>query len=156
MSITRDEIRVLCAEHDRLMAAAAEERRIYADGRFRSGSPPEPLADGADVIYRQHDNSASAPAAAADVGDWSGWDRWLRGHLDIERRGLLDALEKDLVEVLDEERRVTRQESEAELLKVRAEVAELRGRVDTLLSLLQTKGPVVDLPRAGWRRDGAA
>jgi hypothetical protein len=63
MSITRDEIRALCVEHDRLMAAAAEERRMYADGRFRSGSPPERLTDGADIIYRQHDNSAPAPVA---------------------------------------------------------------------------------------------
>src|SRR5262245_20102163 len=62
MSITGDEIRALCVEQDRLMAAAAEERRIYAHGRFRSGSPPERLADGADIIYRQHDNSAPAPA----------------------------------------------------------------------------------------------
>ena len=23
---------------------------------------------------------------------WSGWEKWLRGHLDIEREGLIEAL----------------------------------------------------------------
>jgi len=79
MSI-RDDIRALCAEHDRFMAEQASEpiRR-----------PPVSKTDEAGLIYKEYDNSAPAHAPAPDA-DWSGWERWLRGHLNIERRGLLD------------------------------------------------------------------
>ena len=59
-------------------------------------------------------------------------------------------------EVIGRERAAARQERDAEMLKLKSEIAELRGKTDTLLALFQTKGSVVDLPRGGWKRDGAA
>ena len=145
MSI-RDDIRVLCAEHDRFMAEQASEpiRR-----------PPVSETDDAGLVYKQHDNSEPAPAAAA-AADWSAWDRWLRAHLDIERRGLLDALEKDMRNLIADLRREWRHDVEREIGVLKNENAELHGKIDVLLALLQTKGSVVDLPRGGWKRDGAA
>src|SRR5262249_27400079 len=143
MSITREEIRQLCIAHDRLMAEHASEpiRR-----------PPMSETDDAGLVYKEFDNGALAPAPQADA-DWSGWERWLRAHLNIERGGLLDALKKDLVNIIAEKRRVTRQESEAEILKLKSEIAELRGRLDMMVNLMTKTGDVIDLPRGGWRRD---
>ena len=47
-------------------------------------------------------------------------------------------------------RKEWQQERDAELLKLRAELAELKGRVDTLLSLVTKGGEIVDLPN--WRK----
>jgi len=153
MSITRDEIRALCAEHDRLMAAAAEERRMYADGRFRSGSPPERLTDGADIIYRQHDNSAPAPAPEPEQ-DWSAWEAWIAGHLANEREAILDIVEEGVNKMLDQECAAF----DRKLAELRAENAELKGMIGTVLRLYagETKvADVIDLP--DWRkRDVAA
>ena len=121
MSITRDEIRALCAEHDRLMAAAAEERRMYADGRLRSGSPPERLTDGANIIYRQHDNSAPAPAPEPEQ-DWSAWEAWMAGHLANEREAMLDGVAEFVVTMLDRERDAFSRQ----LAEQRREITELR------------------------------
>ena len=141
MSITRDEIADVCRAHDKFMIEAREWLR----------SPPVSEPDDPGIVYKEYDNSEPAPAPVADA-DWSGWERWLRAHLNIERRGLLEALEKDIADIIAE----MRKERDAELLKLRAEVAELKGRTDVLISLLQTKGgDVVDLPQASWRRDRA-
>ena len=40
-----------------------------------------------------------------------------------------------------------------EMLKLKSEISELKGRVDVLLSLITRGGDVIDLPKAGWRRD---
>ena len=155
MSITRDEIRALCAEHDRLMAAAADERRIYAEGRFRSGSPPGPLTDGADIIYPQHDNSAPAPAPEPEY-DWSAWEAWMQGHLNILREELLDGVAEGMnlyvAEKLNEERNIF----ERKLNELRCENAEIKGMLGTMLRLYagETKAAIVDLP--DWRKRDVA
>jgi hypothetical protein len=146
MSITRDEIRALCAEHDRLMAAATEERRMYADGRSRSGSPPERLTDGADIIYRQHDNSAPAPAPEPEQ-DWSAWEAWMAGHLANERERMFDAVAEFGVRLIEEER-VAYDRKLAELK------AEILGTVLRLYEGETKTAGVVDLPN--WRRTDAA
>jgi hypothetical protein len=136
-----------CLEHDHLMAEASEPQR----------KPLVQKSDTADLVYRVHENDALLPAAAGEPAaseDWSGWDRWLGAHLGIARRDLLDTVSKALGEIIGTERAAMRQERDAEMLKLRAELAELKGRVDTLLGLL-TKGDVIDLPRGGWRRDRA-
>src|SRR5262249_42683827 len=129
MSITRDEIRALCAEHDGLMAAAAEERR-NADGRFRSGSPPKRLTNGADIIYRQHDNSAPAPAPEPEQ-DWSAWEAWMAGHLANEREAMLDGVAEFVTTVIERERVVY----DRKIADLRAENAELKGMIGTVLRL---------------------
>src|SRR5262245_18971718 len=151
MSITRDEILALCAEHDRLMAAAAEERR-NADGRFRSGSSPERLTNGADIIYRQHDNSVPAPAPEPEK-DWSAWEARMAGHLANEREAILDIVEEGVNKMLDQECAAF----DRKLAELRAEKAERKGMIGTVLQLYagEIKATnVVDL--SNWRRTNAA
>jgi hypothetical protein len=63
--------------------------------------------------------------------DWSGWERWLRGHLDIERQLLIEGVG----EALGLSRKGVRAELEPHLKKISAleiKVAELSGAVDVL------------------------
>jgi hypothetical protein len=128
------------------MAAAAEERRMYADGRFRSGSPPERLTDGADIIYRQHDNSAPAPVAEPEY-DWSAWEAWMAGHLanfrEEFRDELFDAIAEFGVRLIEQERVAV----DRKLAELRAENIELKGMLATTLRQLNqtAAAEIVDL-----------
>src|SRR5262249_28452473 len=129
MSITREEIRQLCIAHDRFMAEQGRETITKA---------PVSENDEPDLIFKDFDNGTLQAAAGAADGerDWSGWESWIRGHLDIERE-IIRTVVADVFA-----------ERDADMTKLRSEIAELKGRVDVLLSLV-TKGgaDVVSLPR---------
>ena len=146
MSITREEIRQLCIAHDRFMAEQASEtiRR----------SPVSESGD-AGIIYKEYDNSALPPAAATAEGqqDWSGWEAWMAGHLAVEREHMLDSLAEAMMMLIHQERDTV----DRKLAELRAENAELKGMIGTVLRLYagETKtGDVVDLP--DWRKRDAA
>jgi len=143
MSITREEIRQLCIAHDRFMAEQASEtiRR----------SPVSESGD-AGIIYKEYDNSALPPAAATAEGqqDWSGWEAWMAGHLAVERERILD----DVVEIVNlGVNKMLNQERasiDRELANLRAENAELKGMMATVLRLFagETKAAdIVDIRR---------
>jgi len=74
-----------------------------------------------------------------EAGDWSGWEKWLQSHLDIEREALAierGTLIQALGEVLGESRFDLRNEIEAKInAQVKAlelRIAELTGAVDVL------------------------
>jgi len=122
MSITREEIRQLCIAHDGFMA---EQASVPIEERSVSAAPSP-----GDLIYRRMENAqVAAPAAEpqASEGDWSGWERWLRAHLDIERERMLDGIAEATVTLIQRER-----------VKHDREIAELRGRLDALFQLLGT------------------
>jgi hypothetical protein len=112
----------------------------------RKSQPNEP---GSGLVYR---TTETQPAAAAEPQpDYSGWEAWMAGHLANERAQLLDLIAVAMGTALAEERKTARTERDAELLKLRSEIAELRGKTDALLSMLQMKGgDIVDLP--DWRK----
>ena len=146
MSITREEIRQLCIEHDRFMAEQASET-IRRSPVSESG--------GAGIIYKEYDNSALPPAAATAEGeqDWSGWEAWMAGHLAVEREHMLDSLAEAMMMLIHQERDTV----DRKLAELRAENAELKGMIGTVLRLYagETKtGDVVDLP--DWRKRDAA
>ena len=148
MSITREEIRQLCIAHDRFMAEQASEtiRR----------SPVSESGD-AGIIYKEYDNSALPPAAATAEGqqDWSGWEAWMAGHLAVEREHMLDSLAEAMMMLIHQERDTV----DRKLAELRAENAELKGMIGTVLRLYagETKsGDVVDLPNFMRRRNDAA
>jgi hypothetical protein len=138
MSITRDEIRALCATHDRFMAEQASEpiRR-----------PPMSETEPSGLVYKEYVNDTLHLAAEADAGPSEISDEFIELVADT---------------VLDLEERVARKLAEArtewerEVATLRVENAELRGKVDVLLNLVTKGGDVVDLPRGNWRRDGVA
>jgi hypothetical protein len=146
MSITREEIRQLCIEHDRFMAEQASET-IRRSPVSESG--------GAGIIYKEYDNSPLPPAAATAEGeqDWSGWEAWMAGHLAVEREHMLDSLAEAMMMLIHQERDTV----DRKLAELRAENAELKGMIGTVLRLYagETKtGDVVDLP--DWRKRDAA
>jgi hypothetical protein len=104
-----------------------------------------------DLLYRVTDNNAlQAPAAGMAEGeqhDWSGWEKWLRRHLDNERTVMVEAIGI----VAAETRKEMLQERDAAIAPLKAEIAELRGQVSALLTLLGQKSvsKVIDLP--SWR-----
>src|SRR5262245_62008097 len=80
--------------------------------------------------------------------DWSGWERWLRGHLDIERQllieGLGEALGMKSVELLGR--------IEPQLRKLELKLAELTGAVDVLRG--KQPPPAAKFPMiSAWRPD---
>lgn len=110
---------------------------------------------GAGIIYKEYDNSALPPAAATAEGeqDWSGWEAWMAGHLAVEREHMLDSLAEAMMMLIHQERDTV----DRKLAELRAENAELKGMIGTVLRLYagETKtGDVVDLP--DWRKRDAA
>ena len=131
MSI-RDEIRALCAEHDKLMA----EDAWMADRAART-VPPVQKSVGDGLVYRTHENNAPAPApqpadapSESEQTDWSRWEKWLRGHLDIEREEMLAGIAKAVMILIHRER----DSFERKIAELRAENIELKGLLTDALN----------------------
>ena len=126
----RDEIARVCAEHDRLMAEAAEEQRSQAEET---------------LVFKTHENAQvtepSTEGSVALFGDWRD-----------------EVLSEAIGEVVARERQREREERGEAIAPLKREiadlkgkldaVAELKGKVDALLTLLQgAKAEVIGLPR---------
>jgi hypothetical protein len=61
-----------------------------------------PMAD--DLIYTEPtytertDTAIAAPTNANGGTDWSGWERWLRGHLDIQKQAMFESIAQEIAE----------------------------------------------------------
>src|SRR5215469_5993869 len=79
----------VCREDDRLRA----ERQWQAERRLKDASLVRKSApDVADENALQCTQPVMSAAPSTDEERWVGWERWLRGHLDIERGNLIEAL----------------------------------------------------------------
>jgi len=136
MSITREEIRWLCAEHDKLMAEHASEpirRRPVSE------------TDNGGLLYKDYDGNAPAPAPQPDAAPFD--------------EAQSDVLARVIAMVQDSEEA----EREKALAERDARITRLDGKVEALLallgksvSLLDLKSAgVVDLPKNFWKRDAA-
>ena len=130
MTVSRAEIVALCAEHDRFMAEQASEpiRR-----------PPVSKSDTEGLVYKDSDNNTLEPAPYAEPEPF-----------DSEQ---IDAL----AHVIAMEQDYEHAEREKALGPLKQEIAELRGQVSALLTLLgktEKAADVVELPN--WRRRGVA
>jgi len=136
-----DRIAELKASNDQLRAEREERQRARdADPfafddwlRAEHSAEPEPKAyvqrndAGEGLIYKRM-SDALQPAEP----DWSGWEAWLQGHLEILREQMAAAIGKATMMLLQEER--IRFERELAILK--NENAEIRGMLGTALQLL--------------------
>jgi hypothetical protein len=139
--ISRDEIRHLCLEHDRFMAEARESLR-------RS---PVSESDRDGLIYKDYDNNALLAVPAAE-----GEPPFAEGEPfnddQTETLAMLVAGERDLA----------RDERAAEIAALNVKIAELRGKLDAVLTMLGKSdtvsnlksGDVLDVPN--WRRRDVA
>jgi hypothetical protein len=106
----RRQLAELCRQHDRMMAEAREDERrreLEQEAAEAERAATENLAQegpetGAKGSYMQR--SASA-AEAEPEPDWSGWERWMDGHLSNLRTEIFDTLTECLGEVIAELRR---------------------------------------------------
>ena len=117
---TEDDKRQLaehCREHDRLMA---EEH---------APAPRDELVtkeDAADLIYKRIRRPAPQPEEDAD---FSGWERWLRGHLDNNNAELVEVF-SDAVAIALAKVQETRAADKAELAALKPELAALRTQIE--------------------------
>ena len=123
----RRELAELCREHDRLMA----EEHVPA---LRDELITKENA--ADLIFKKIQRPAPQPEESQD---WSGWERWLRAHLDNNNAELVEVFTNAVAEALAEIQHATREAraaDKAELAALRAadkaELAALRTQVETL------------------------
>ena len=133
MTIMRDEIRQLCAEHDRLMA----EHHEWMARREVAGAAPLQKSDESAVLYREyHDNApAAAPQPAPDASNADA------GML-AKQLGIIIAeitAERDAALSLRDER-----------------IGKLETQVETLLTLMARRAAqtadIVELPKNFLRR----
>ena len=127
---TEDDKRQLaehCREHDRLMA----EEHVPA---LRDELITKENA--ADLIFKKIQRPAPQPEESQD---WSGWERWLRAHLDNNNAELVEVFTNAVAEALAEIQHATREAraaDKAELAALRAadkaELAALRTQVETI------------------------
>ena len=123
----RRELAEHCREHDRLMA----EEHVPA---LRDELITKENA--ADLIFKKIQRPAPQPEESQD---WSGWERWLRAHLDNNNAELVEVFTNAVAEALAEIQHATREAraaDKAELAALRAadkaELAALRTQVETL------------------------
>jgi hypothetical protein len=92
---------------------SAFERRRYVDREAPSG----------ELAYRTTENALQpTPALDADAANAEGWDRWIKAHLAIERKGLIEAIEQDVGEVVAR----LRAERDVGETQLRRQITELR------------------------------
>jgi hypothetical protein len=128
MSIDRREINELCAEHDRLMDEA--EMSGHWTPRQRPAPVRREKAAPVALEYKTYENSAPTAPVLTDK-DWV----------------------KAIGAVLARERKLAREARAKEIAPLQTEIAELKGQVTALLTLLKSDdNKTVDLPRLAWRR----
>ena len=77
----------------------------------------------AGLVFKTNSNAlVPVPAADADTQNEQAWNLWIRRHLDVERKGLLDALERDMADTVA----TLRTERNADTAALRRELTELR------------------------------
>jgi hypothetical protein len=117
----------LCREDDRLRAERASEPL---------GSPPVSESPDPGVLYRDYNGDApTAAAEAVSAQDWSGWENWIRGHLNVERRQLAECFAEAMAVYVREK-----------LAERDARITRLEGKVEALLALLGQKPPKLWTP----------
>ena len=151
---TRRHLADLYREQDRLFSEHAEwtvQRQAPGASPVRKSQPDHGL------LYRTNEDAmVDAPEPEPNMSaetDWAKWEEWMTGHKNLLREEMLEACGEAMGMLAVEIKKDMRAERDAEMLKLKSEISELKGRVDVLLSLITRGGDVIDLPKAGWRRD---
>jgi hypothetical protein len=98
---------------------------------------PSPLVQKSadpDIVYRRYENNAQA--ASPEPPDWSGWETWLKGHLDLVREELIDATAEGMVKFFGDKQRAI----DLALAALKGENADLKRMLaDALVRLGQNE-----------------
>jgi hypothetical protein len=138
----------LYAEDDRLRAEARRQERAAASAA---------AADTSGLLYRDYTGGApydapagvAAPANAEGAYDWSGWEKWLAGHLAIHQREMGEGVAWFVSNYLREKLTPLRQE----LAALHAENVEVKGLLtETLRKYDEVTKEFAELKARGARR----
>jgi hypothetical protein len=125
-------------ELERKLAAAEQRRQERADTAAGTGYVQKSPESG--VRYTTPLETLQAGFPEAETNNWDGWENWLQGHLDLFHHELFNRLDEDINRLLDGERNVTNRA----LADLRAENAELKGMIGTVLKQLDTLTTAVE------------
>jgi hypothetical protein len=134
-------------------ATGEESDLAYGDPIERegepSGSPPVRKSADAGLVYKTGPERVPEPAPqpAPTDSEWEGWERWMRGHLDIER----DVIARALGELMHELRKEWREDFKDAIAKRDAAIARLEGKLD-LTRLCAPSADVHELPKGFLRK----
>jgi hypothetical protein len=117
-----DEGRERIAERE----AARERDPIAYDNFLRSQRVEREAGDLSLVFKTREDALAPVPAPDTDAANAEGWDRWLRGHLSIERAVVLDQVARTVAEFASQYVYEKLQPLRRELADVKAENVEVK------------------------------
>jgi len=109
------------------------------------------------IIYRDFDGGALTPGSEPDMPpDFSGWEKWLDGHLAIMRKAILDDVARGTAQATMTLIQRERARFERELAILKNENAEIKGMLTSALMLLGQKetkaADIVELPRGFIRK----
>jgi hypothetical protein len=128
------------AELGELYRADDEARAEHAEWQARRQAQARPF------VRTQEETPADTP----EPDPWAGWNAWMRGHLDIERRSICEEVENALVELVVLLRKDWHDDIKKAITERDAEIVHLRGQVETLTRLYAGKSADIhDLPN--WR-----
>jgi hypothetical protein len=101
---------------------------IYTSPAEPEPSPPVGKSGDQGLVYRRYDGAQ--PAARAEPGgDWSGWETWMQGHLDILRQEMIDGVAEGIMTLIQRERDAF----DRKLAALKAESIELKGMLGDAL-----------------------
>jgi hypothetical protein len=153
----------VCREDDRLRAERTWEakRRPKEPSMVRKSAPSVLYRDVAPAENHADENAlrctqpVTSPASSTDEEYYAGWERWLRGHLDIERSHLLAVVGEVLGETRGDVLDQVESQLEKQLAKIAAlelKLAEMSGAVDVLRG--KEPPPPAKFPRVkAWTED---
>jgi hypothetical protein len=122
---SRAELAELFRADDRVQA---EHRQFMAQPEAQARALMQRNGDGGALVRKTIEDATPAPAEPEY--DWSGWERWMSGHLDNFRDELFDAIAEFAVRMFDRERVAFERklaELERKLAELKAENIEVKG-----------------------------
>ena len=155
----RAHVERVCKEHDKFMAECEwqAKRRRKETPMVRKSAPGVLYRDVAPAENRADENAlqctppVTSPAPSTNEEYYAGWERWLQGHIEIERGHLIAVLGEEFAatrnELLD---RIEPQAGKIAALELK--LAELTGAVDVLRG--KEPPPPAKFPRVkAWKED---
>jgi hypothetical protein len=123
------------AMHDHIMADVrfTKQRGDLVYTEPTGGTPVSKINDPGIVYKRFETQPAPAPEPQPD---YSGWEQWLRSHLDIERQATREEFEGALVEIMGELRKDWHAEHNKALIVRDRRIAALEGEIRELKGML--------------------
>jgi hypothetical protein len=137
-------------EWRREMDPFVEQEQLFAEAQPVGGAPVSETNDRG-ILYRRYDGDAPARAlqASSDT-DFSGWERWMEGHLANERAEVLDVVSKAMGEVvvtIRQERESALRDRDRKLADLQAENHELRSMLGDVLKRIDALAADVETAR---------